>query len=81
MSLTPEERRLRARLAVHERHHPDSPYTAELRRMLADSRRRHRLIELLREAPPLPQEQIDRVVALLPPVRTSPDDIEGGDAA
>lgn len=49
--------------------------------MLADSRRRHRLIELLREAPPLPQEQIDHVVALLPPVREAHDAAEGGDAA
>ncbi len=63
MSLSPDQRRLRASLAAVCRHHPEN--ADKLRRDLKASRAADYIQRLVSEAPPLTEEQRGRLALLL----------------
>lgn len=65
--MSPERRRLRARIAATKRHHPDRPdLLADARRDLWVARAEDRIRDLFASAPPLRPEDVDRLQSLLP---------------
>lgn len=57
----------RARIAAHKRNHPDADVPAELYRDLRAARAQAYIEELVAAAPPLTEEQRDRLAVLLRP--------------
>jgi len=61
---SPERLRLRAQIGAATRHHPDAD-TTDLRRELAAVKIADYIRSIVAEAPPLTQEQRDRLALLL----------------
>ncbi|MFE0132055.1 hypothetical protein ACFWY6_10830 [Streptomyces sp. NPDC059037] len=75
MPNAPHINNLRARLAAHERWHPDDPETADdVRRELKTTLAEEYIRRIVETAPVPTSEQLDRLRALLPPVSE-----DGGD--
>lgn len=60
----PERRRLRGQIAAASRHHPDTDLRP-LRRDLAAEKLADYIAEVVAEAPPLTDDQVDRIAGLL----------------
>jgi hypothetical protein len=73
MPLTPEGRRLRARVAILSRFHPDQPELDDARRDLKASTAEQYVRDLVDSWPPLSDSQRSRLAALL-----AGSDPEGG---
>ncbi len=63
--MTPDERSARARLAAAKRHHPDDDKTHKLAAQYKTERLAKHIERLLATAPPLSQDQRDRLAVLL----------------
>ncbi|MBT2420572.1 hypothetical protein J7F01_40320 [Streptomyces sp. ISL-22] len=81
-SLSPERRKLRARIAATKRHHPDRPDLVEDDvRELNAARVRDFVSAWLADVPTPTSEQIERLRSMLPPVDVAGTDTGGGAAA
>jgi hypothetical protein len=65
--MTPDERSARARLAAAKRHHPDDDKTHELAAQFKTDRLAQHIERLIQAAPPLNEDQLRRLGALLRP--------------
>jgi len=63
--VNPENRRIRARVAALQRHHPNAPETAELRKQFKAQRLADHIQRVVDSAPQLSPEQRDRLALLL----------------
>lgn len=63
--MTANERTARARVAAAKRHHPNDPKTAQLMASFKADRLAQHIRRIVDSAPPLTQEQRDRLAVLL----------------